>query len=224
MGDFVYHGTEIKCGNEILAKGFLIPSKGDKHWLGDGYYFYKEEEYAFRWILLQYASGFKDDYKEYYNDIFIKYTIISADIDTDKIFDLDNIKDKLLFIKIGNIIKKKAEYSSRFKRKKIEDGVIINVMFSELGYDKDYDAVSATFPIAYSYNTDSRQDFLPEPQICVKNQIVIKNIQKHNKDIVPEHYKQFIDDYQSIKQEKVSTTGLYTNKTGNNKIYKFRKK
>lgn len=84
--------------NEILAKGFLIPSKGDKHWLGDGYYFYKEEEYAFRWILLQYASGFKDD------------------------------------------------------------------------------------------------------------------------------YKQFIEDYQSIKKEKVSTTGLYTNKTGNNKIYKFRKK
>lgn len=96
--------------NEILAKGFLIPSKGDKHWLGDGYYFYKEEEYAFRWILLQYASGFKDDYKEYY------------------------------------------------------------------------------------------------------------------KDTVPEHYKQFIEDYQSIKREKVSTTGLYTNKTGNNKIYKFRKK
>lgn len=84
--------------NEILAKGFLIPSKVDKHWLGDGYYFYKEEEYAFRWILLQYASGFKDD------------------------------------------------------------------------------------------------------------------------------YKQFIEDYQSIKREKVSTTGLYTNKTGNNKIYKFRKK
>lgn len=57
-----YHGTDNVSAYEILKKGFVKPSIGDNHWLGDGYYFYKSEEYAFRWILLKYTDNFRNQY------------------------------------------------------------------------------------------------------------------------------------------------------------------
>lgn len=38
-----YHGTFNSSEKEIKEKGF-IPSKGKKHWLGDGVYFYRDDK------------------------------------------------------------------------------------------------------------------------------------------------------------------------------------
>lgn len=199
-----YHGTKAENANDILAKGFFNPSIGDHHWLGDGYYFYSDAEYAFRWILLKYTQNFTNIFKINYDKIFEVYTILSVSLHpSSRFFSLDQIKHKTLFIKVKNEIRKKAEYSKRYqeqiKREGIADGVIINILFEYMGYDQRFDVVEATFPIALS-NCDSRLDFLPEKQICVKNLHMIQNPQKWNCDSVPENFKIFIDDYMQSKK------------------------
>lgn len=199
----MYHGTDIVSAKAILSKRMMKPSMGDHHWLGNGYYFYENEEYAFRWILIKYTKNFSNAYSDNYDNIFKEYMILSADINTNKIFNLGDINNKLLFIRVKNEVKKKAQDSKRYKKQisknGIADGVIFNILFEEMGYDKEYDAVKAVFPIVYTPNTGSRQDFLPEPQICVKNIAVIQNIQKANDDVVEDKYKNFIEAYNAVK-------------------------
>lgn len=41
--DNLYHGTTRSNAEIILSSQFIKPSAGDKHWLGDGVYFYKKD-------------------------------------------------------------------------------------------------------------------------------------------------------------------------------------
>lgn len=38
-----YHGTSLKNAESIMENGFR-PSVGEKHWLGDGVYFFREDD------------------------------------------------------------------------------------------------------------------------------------------------------------------------------------
>ncbi len=87
----LYHGTNYEVGKEIIRTKYFRKSLGDRHWLGDGVYFYSDKSYAFRWIYISYRRNNKADRKIITgNSILEKYTILSADIEVDKsrIFDL----------------------------------------------------------------------------------------------------------------------------------------
>lgn len=64
-----FHGTSKNDGDSILTRGFSV-SRGDNHWLGDGVYFFAEDQdMAFQW-----CRG--ESFKKKYND----YVIIKSDI------------------------------------------------------------------------------------------------------------------------------------------------
>lgn len=212
----MYHGTDIKTGKNIIASQMMLPSVGDHHWLGNGIYFYKDEEYAFRWIVIKYTDNFRNLYSGNYENIFEKYIILSADIISSRKFDLDDLQTKLFFINIKNEILRKSENSKRIQeqldRKGIADGVVFNVLFDKMGYSDMYDYVSATFPIAYLYDSSSRLDYIPELQICVKNADIIENIAQYNDIEILPGYKSFIDLYRNTKKQLTVPKGKYINK------------
>lgn len=196
-----FHGTTIESGEAILKSNFMKPSIGDEQWLGNGYYFFKDDLYAFRWIVIKYTRNFKSKNWKKIDDIYKEYMILSADIDLNRVFSLDNLKNKMLFLSLKNELKRKLQDSVRYKNNEIVDGLVINIMFNEMGYADKYDAVEATYPIAYVYDTDSRQDYIPEYQLCVKNLLTISNIQKYNGIEVTQEYINFIKEYNLIKQQ-----------------------
>lgn len=198
--DVYFHGTTVEAGKSILKSNFMKPSIGDEHWLGDGYYFFKDDLYAFRWIVIKYTNNFKTNKWEKIDDIYNEYMILSADIILDRIFSLDNLEHKRLFLKMKSLLGQKMQNSPRYKKYEIVDGVVINIMFNEMGYIEKYDAVEATYPIAYVYDTNSRQDYIPEYQLCVKNLLTISNIQKYNGTEVPEEYISFVNEYNLLKR------------------------
>ncbi len=216
----MYHGTDIKTGNNIIASQEMLPSRGDHHWLGNGVYFYKDAVYAFRWIAIKYTDNFKRFRDKDYQNIFNEYSILEADINSDKVFDLDDIQTRLFFIKVKNTLLKKSKHSIRMQKEidenKVADGVVFNVLFEKMGYKDKFDIVQATFPISYLYDTSSRMDFLPEPQICVKNTNIIKNIRKYDKvEDIPE-YAKFLDLYRNTKKRMLSLPGKRTKYSNRN--------
>ena len=74
----LYHGSERTRGNEIIKTQQMKISQGDRHWLGDGAYFYKECAYAYRWIHLMCEEVKGKDFQE--KDIIENYMILQADI------------------------------------------------------------------------------------------------------------------------------------------------
>lgn len=196
-----YHGTTVDIADKFLKTGLMHPSIGDDHWLGDGVYFYTYEEYAFRWILIKYTNNFSNEYKSDYSKIFKNYSILAVDISENaRIWDLDKIQNKTFLIQARNEICQKMKYSKRFTKLKdnLSDGIIINILFEEMGFDSEYDVVTATFPISYCFE-QSRLAYLPEMQVCVRNVTVIQNISQCNGSSVPDVYNKFINDYNCSK-------------------------
>jgi hypothetical protein len=91
-------------------------------------------------------------------------------------------------------------------------------MFEEMGLEKDYDAIEADFPIAFVHD-DSRFDYLPENQLCVRNISVIDKIEKYNTEDVPEKYKIFINEYNESKK----ILKLKNSKNNINKVKMYKK-
>lgn len=197
-----YHGTDNDSAEIIVKTQKMSPSIGEHQWLGEGCYFYCEEEYAFRWILIRYTNNFTNEFTDDYSDIFGTYTIISADINipSDRIFTMEDINNNLLFAKTKQTLLESMKSSKKYEHYKITDGVVFNFLFTKLNYQDRYDVVKAVFPISHT-NAGSRFDFLPEVQMCVKNLDVISRLQKYSTEIVPQRYEQFIIDYRSRKDE-----------------------
>lgn len=209
-----FHGTDKESADKILKTGFMKPSIGDHHWLGDGYYFYKSEEYAFRWILIKYTNNFKNKYAAAYHNIYQEYTILSVQLSKNiRIFSMQDIKNRLFYIRVKNKIKEKSEYFDRMNgqsnRNGIVDGVIFNILFEYMGLDKEYDAIEADFSIMFQRNSDSRLDYLPEDQLCIRNFGVIDKIQKYSGECVPDKYKVFINEYNQSKNMLADKARLY---------------
>ena len=57
-----YHGTTKACAYSILNSKKMNPSTGDRHWLGDGIYFYEEEFYAYNWLIYYYKKKLGKNY------------------------------------------------------------------------------------------------------------------------------------------------------------------
>ena len=62
------------------------------------------------------------------------------------------------------------KYLDRFNKFEIPDGVVLNIMFNELEYEKDFDVVVCTFrQKGKKYlGTHMRINYIPQKQICIK--------------------------------------------------------
>lgn len=168
----LFHGTEIERGEKMLLWNHMISSRGDRHWLGDGSYFYEDDFYAYKWIKDMYVKRFKKEPNPP-KDLFNKYKILLGKIKTskDRIFNLDNPRSKIEFDRVYKKCEGMKRYSSKFSNVELADGVVLNIMFNEMFYSQEYDVVIATFKRrSNKYGTaPMRLNFMPEKQICVKN-------------------------------------------------------
>lgn len=217
----VYHGTNIDRGRRMIENSLMEESMGDRHWLGDGSYFYEDDFYAFKWIRDMFKNKFEKQYKSA-EELFEYYMIITGilEVKKERVFDLENPRYKIQFDKIFQNCKAKQEYSERFKKSKVPDGVVINIMFNKMDYKKRFDIVIATFKMREDKYEDksSRLGHMPEKQICVKNLDVFKP-----KDIF--ECKERIDEFEEIisnlnfKSEKVDKVSY--NKSNNRNRVKY---
>ena len=58
--------------------------------------------------------------------------------------------------------------------------------------------MKAIFPISYVFD-NSRMEYLPEPQICVKNVDVISDYREYSQEVALDNYKEFMIKYNQIK-------------------------
>ena len=174
-----YHGTtRDKCRNIFKCKRFY-PSRGDKHWLGDGVYFYLESFFAYRWCVLNCKNKMTSRLNA--QCIIDRYSIIEVDINVEerRIFNIDGIEHKSILMEIYEEIKNLAEMSSKFKNVEMVEGVVLNYLFSILHYDKDFDIILATFPVdLFLYKNIKMRHAISEMQICVRNGSVINNMRE----------------------------------------------
>lgn len=193
LGIIGYHGTEIKRGNRFIDNKAMEKSAGDKHWLGDGSYFYEELFYAYKWIKDMFYKREQRNHKDL-EDLIRKYIILICNINVEKsrVFDLDKYEFKYIFDYFFEKLEKEVKYSERFNKYEIADGVVINIMFNEYKYIDKYDMVIASFPRRnnkYKNNSLTRLKHVLEKQICVKNVDIVKEIDNKN----------FNDEYTNIK-------------------------
>lgn len=214
-----YHGTDKDSAEAIVLTQKMQPSEGNNHWLGDGYYFYADAEYAFRWILMKYTNNFRNEFTDDYSKVFDDYSILSAElnIEVERVFSMENVKHKMLFLETKNALLNKAQESKQYKdlieRYGIVDGVVFNYLFKYQDLGNKYDAVKAVFPISYVFD-NSRIEYLPEPQICVKNVKVISDYQNYSQEIALDNYKEFMIKYNQIKTSlKSKNLSKYKKKT-----------
>lgn len=212
-----FHGSWEFRKKEMLLCNEMQITRGDKHWLGDGVYFYKDMYDAYSWIKNMYKDKFCEEPKSY-DELSKWYGIIIGEIEVEKarIFDLDNKHNNLLIEEVTKKLKSRQAYSQRFKDDEINDGVTLNIIFNDFGYKDKYDVVIATFsPKGINYKGKStRFEYRLENQICVKNKSVIKDIKEHN---FKSMYNEFDLIYNKINKYKNS----YNNKSKrNNEILK----
>lgn len=212
----LYHGSERTRGNEIIKTQQMKISQGDYHWLGDGAYFYKECAYAYRWIHLMCEKVRGKDLQE--KDVIENYMILQADINIQKerLFDLDNPEHNFDFNITREILEKELSKSEKYTNKRITDGAVINLMFKELGYQEQYDAIQYYFDTDVKGHTNSKIR-LREYQLCVKNTEIIHNIREISKeDYEVEKNEKFIIQYDTYKGKGKR----YDDKTGKERTYR----
>lgn len=171
MNEYIaYHGTPRSNIDNIIRTNFFI-SQGNNHWLGDGIYFYPEKVYAYKWNINNSMVG---NPKRVIPVLLSQQGILEVNLKCAKnrTFDLDTVQHKM-------ILKKTIENIADFEEECIE-GVALNVLFNELGYNKKYDMIVATFALRREKMElpFMRLDFYPEKQICIKNHKCIKNIKE----------------------------------------------
>ena len=205
-----YHGTEIERGIRILKKNKMEYSKSEHHWLGDGIYLYRECLYAFRWIVLMYKDRYPGGNIE--RELLTKYSILSVDIQfiEERLFSFFNPEHQIAYLKVKEECEKKRGYSKQFATYECVDGLVLNIMFKNMDYGKNYDVVEAVFPIDDLGNVKSRIKSLNEYQLCIKNPDVICNIKNFNENIDYHTFRNRLSAFDSFRQSKKSTNKYRT--------------
>jgi len=217
-----YHGTSIELSKKIIIENRFKPSKGDRHWLGDGVYFYEEEFYAYNWLIYEYKKKFgKKLYDK--NKINKDYNILSANfnISKERIFKLsEKAEHKILFDITMEETIKKSKYSKRFDQVTFPEGVILNIMFKEMRYNSNFDLIVAIFTRRKSNygNAVLRLNYIPEKQLCVVNNNIIENIKEFDFKNKVSQYMRLINrlDYKYFKKSEVNSSNTYNSKRNKN--------
>ncbi len=180
-----YHGTRRDCLDAILREGFR-PSIGDKHWLGDGVYFFTELFYAYKWRY----DACKAKTRRPDIPFVVDCCIVQAQIVTsnDRVFDMTKFEYYAEFQEWRLEIEQIMPRTDRAKNA-VLDGVVLNYMFSYFGvkeYREKFDVVKAQF--LFDSNGMHLTDLklpkgIPQMQICVKN-LIASSGEKTIQDVV----------------------------------------
>lgn len=193
----LYHGSNRTRGEEIIEIQELKVTRGDKHWLGDGSYLFVEDFQAYKWILDMFKSRYSGQDSNYDN-IINNYLVLECKVETNKtrIFDLTKSEHKILFDRV----RKEMVEMKKIKTKEMAEGVTLNYMFNVLGFDKDFDFVRAIFCLNRGNYTDfqSHLAYLPQEQICIKNEKDVKDIVKNINEY---DFKNKIETFESLLTE-----------------------
>lgn len=174
-----YHGTTTENARKILKENFKIPQQNKmNYWLGKGAYFFLEDIYAFKWCVHEYKRIYR---KEFTTDEANEMSIIEAKLEYDenRILDLTYFKGQRLFDEIYNKIIKSQKYSGELKKfPEYAACIVIEYMFDILNFYEFYDLVKQIYRINidnYFGILTKRENGVPQYQICVKNNEIIKN-------------------------------------------------
>ncbi len=186
MESVVYHGTTKNNAEIVLNERKFNASNGNRHWLGDGVYFYTQEYFSYRWVYNMCKSERKKkrkncvsecDETKCLDDIFDKYSILVSRIclSENKVLDLDSIDGRVW---LHRMLKEFYETVNEILEddKKYMLGTLINFVFNESGIADYYRELYHV--IACSFNTLNHIEyrdwrlglrFISERQLCVRN-------------------------------------------------------
>ena len=178
FNEHLYHGTGKIRGDRMLSNQEMEISRGNSHWLGDGSYFFEEKLYAFKWISDMCRKRYP---KEPHDESLIRnYSILEASILTikERVFDLNKAEHKILFDEVYNLLYEMKKESADLCKSELSEGVVLNYMFESMNFKEKYDIVVAVFlRNTTNYKSiNTRLGFMPQKQICVKKQDIVKNI------------------------------------------------
>lgn len=175
----LFHGSNKIRGNQLIDNGRMEISRGDNHWLGDGSYLFAEDFQAYKWIVDMFKARYSMESLNY-NSLLSHYLILQCQVSTNKkrVFDLTKSEHKIAFDNVHKELSKKK----KIPLDDVAEGVILNYMFNELGFDEEFDLVRAVFCMNKDHyrNIKTRLGFMPQEQICIKNLDVVKDIKNYN--------------------------------------------
>lgn len=206
----LFHGANTGRCHDMLNTQEMLTSHGEQHWLGDGGYLFVEDFHAYKWIKDMFDKSHKRlpsteaELSEYYGILEVNIRVSK-----DRVFDLTKTEHKILYDRVYKKLSVKRDI------KGYAEGVVINYMFNELpDYKKEFDIVKAMFILnqgKYKHmRKRTRLGFMPQEQICIKNNDVVKAITKYD---LSEKYEQFnilLKDY--YFEDNTSNKCSYTSK------------
>ena len=205
----LFHGTSAAKAKQIFLEKDIQPSLGDRHWLGDGVYFFCEPFYAYWWNFTKYFKRYHNhpSRSQYCN----RYAIIMTHVTCSKsrVFDLTVEEFFDDFRKTADFLANDPNYASALMPKDLNDGLILNFMFNKMGFSDSFDLVIYVF---YGPSQDCRSEYprritrRPERQVCVKNKEVIKEITSY--DVLP-IYEEFDSKIRSLYSTKPTGQKYY---------------
>ncbi|MGD6874236.1 hypothetical protein ACQCU1_18905 [Sutcliffiella horikoshii] len=176
--EILFHGSKRSRGEKFIQNKEMEPSKGKKHWLGDGSYFFVEDFYSYKWIVEMFKARHHESCT--YDNLNKHYLILTGEvcIEKNRVFDLTRAEHKILFDRVY----KKLDEKNEIKHYDIAEGVVLNYMFNKLNYHKLFDVVKAVFSLnKYKYeDIKTRVGYMPQEQVCIKNNEVVNDIKEYN--------------------------------------------
>lgn len=157
MQMIAYHGTDMKCAKNIEKNGFIF-KKNEKHWLGNGVYFYQDYHLA-KWWASNPSSVFGSRINR---PATIKILI---DVDNDNLMDLRKINDYSQLVKIylheflPLVVNRKINISNPKDRK-----LIRCALFDYIHEQYNIQMVIGNFDLP-------KQKYLPKEYLAIKNKL-----------------------------------------------------
>lgn len=223
MESVVYHGTTKNNAETVLRERKFNASNGNRHWLGNGVYFYTQEYFSYRWVYNMCKSERKKKRKDCVSkcdetkcldDIFDKYSILVSRIclSENKVLDLDSIDGRVW---LHRMLKEFYETVNEILEddKKYMLGTLINFVFNEPEIADYYRELYHV--IACSFNTFNHIKyrgwrlglrFISERQLCVRNSEEVLNERFY------ENLKMLSFDEKERKDFKKNIDALYDGK------------
>lgn len=182
-----FHGCNNNRAEKLLDLQKGIPSIGDRHWLGDGFYLYDEKFYAYNWINGMFKKNKQRSIIDDNDNIEEHFKILECtyNIESDRIFDLDKAEHRILLDhRREGYIKKLKKENKNLDEEKLHEGVLLNDLFNKDSIKEQFDVIVATFQRRYYKYKEMKYEFrlntLPEKQICIRNQSIINCIEEYD--------------------------------------------
>lgn len=159
-----YHGTGLEIAERIRNGEQFQPSKGDRHFLGDGVYFFEgSKELAKRWAKQQHGE----------------IAILCAEIALGICLDLNTMEHRRILMEARDQLIARLKVTDINKVRDVTDGWVINFFATKI--IRELDTVKYTFirNDAKALYPSSRIKSV-EPMICVRNTASISNIEIEN--------------------------------------------